>query len=143
MSWESWFKVSLTALPIGFSLIGVGLYWRENPLPVLAPSLAFWGVTTTFYLFTQAYMPYSRAPFYLAVFTALLWLVASITGHNFGAFLKSSSYSGFRSALGNTDFWFSYVSALTGFLLALWQFRRHEPRIAERIRQQVAEQGNA
>jgi hypothetical protein len=140
MNWESLFKVSLTALPIGFSLLGVGLYWHENPLPVLAPSLAFWGVTTAFYLFTQAYMPTSRAPFLGAVYTAIFWLVASIAAHNLAVFLRSTSYSGFWSILKNTDFWYSYVSALMGFLLALWQFCKHEPRIVERIQQQVNEQ---
>lgn len=141
MTWESWFKVGLSALPIGFSIFGVGLYWRENPLPVLAPSIAFWGVSTTFYLFTQIYMPESRAPFYLAVFTALFWLLASVTAHNLGVFLKSTSYSGIVSVLRNTDFWYSYIFGVFSFSLAFWQFRVHEPRIIQRIKQQIAERG--
>ena len=136
LTWESWFKVGLAALPIGFSIFGVGIYWHENPLPVLAPSIAFWGVSTAFYLFTQVYMPESRAPFYLAVFTAMFWLLASITAHKLGAFLNSKSYSGMLSILGNIDFWYSYAFALAGFSLALWQFRIHEPHIIERIEKQ-------
>ncbi len=136
LTWESWFKVGLSALPVAFSILGVWVYWRENPLPVLAPSIAFWGVGTTFYLFTQIYIPESRAPFYLAVFTALSWLLTSITAHNLAAFLRSPAYSGFWSILRNTDFWFSYAFALFSFGLALQQFCTREPRIVERISQQ-------
>lgn len=137
LTWESWFKVGLSALPILFSIFGVWLYWRENPLPVLAPSIAFWGVSTTFYLFTQMYVPNSpRAPFFLAVFTAMFWLLASITAHSLGVFIRSKSYSGVLSILGNVDFWYSYICAVLSFLLAFWQFCIHEPRIVERISQE-------
>ncbi len=36
LTWESWFKVGLSALPVAFTLLGVGAYWGENPPPALA-----------------------------------------------------------------------------------------------------------
>jgi len=139
MTWESWFKVSLPSLPILFSVFGVWLYWGENPLPVLAPSIAFWGVTISFYLFTQVYKPNSRAPFFLAIVTASLWAFASITSHNLALFLRAGSHSGFIDVLKNTDFWYSYVLAGVAFALSLWQFLVHEPGIMEHVRRQQRE----
>lgn len=81
-------------------------------------------------------MPESRSPFYLAIFTAMFWLLTSITAHKLGAFLSSKLYSGPWSVLGNIDFWYSYLFAFAGFSLALWQFRIHEPRIVDRIEKQ-------
>jgi hypothetical protein len=130
MNWESWFKIGLPALPTAFSLFGVWLYWGENPLPILAPSVGFWGVMIAFYLFTHIYLPQKRSPFYFAVFSACLWLVSSITSRNLSHFLLSDDYTGLLSLLKNKDLWYSYIMSGTGFAVALSQFMHHEPRIA-------------
>lgn len=134
MTWESWFKVGLPAIPVGYTILGVWLYWGENPLPLLAPSIAFWGVVVNFYLFTHVYLPQKRSPFFLAIFTANLWLVASITAHNLGRFFAAGKFVGIHSLFCNKDFWYSYLFGTVGFAVALWQFVRHEPLIVAQIK---------
>ena len=138
MAAESWFKVCLPALPTGFTVFGIWGYWGENPLPLLAPNMAFWGVVITFYLFTHLYRPSSRSPYVLSVTTALLWFVSAVTGHNLARFLASADYSGLESVLYRTDFWYSYVFGGLGAGLALWQFLEHEPRIVAQVENESA-----
>jgi hypothetical protein len=129
MSSESWFKVGLSALPVGFTVFGTWGYWHENPLPLLAPNLAFWGVVIEFYLFTHIYVPESRAPFVFAVCVSLLWLVSAITAHNLARFLASKNYSGLLSVLATRDFWYAYICAAVGSSMPLFRFLKHEPKI--------------
>jgi hypothetical protein len=138
IGWESWFKVGLSALPTLFTVFGLWLYWGDNPLAILAPSLGFWGVTLSFYLFTHIYVPERRSPFYLAVCTSGSWLVSSITAHNLGRFLASSAYTGVVSVVRNKDFRYSYGFSILGFLLALVLFIRHEPRIVAQVESERA-----
>src|SRR2546422_1440645 len=70
MSSESWFKVSLPAFPAAFTIFGVGLYWGENPLPLLPPSIAFWGLVILFYLFTHLYVPNRAYPLLFTIFVS-------------------------------------------------------------------------
>ena len=133
IGWESWFKVGLSALPTLFTIFGIWLYWGDNPLAILAPSVSFWGVTLSFYLFTHIYVPEKRSPFYLAVFTSGSWLVSSITAHNLARFLASSGYTGLISVFGNKDFRYSYGFSLIGFVIALTLFIRHEPHIVAQV----------
>lgn len=134
IGWESWFKVGLSALPTLFTIFGIWLYWGDNPLPLLAPNVAFWSVVLSFYLFTHIYVPEKRSPFYLAICTSGSWLISSITAHNLGHFLGSSAYTGALSVLTNKDFRYSYGSASIGFVIALLLFIRHEPFIAAQIK---------
>jgi hypothetical protein len=39
MSAESWLKIALPAFPLGFTILGIGLYWRENPIALLPYTL--------------------------------------------------------------------------------------------------------
>ncbi len=132
---ESWFKVGLPALPAVFTLLGVGGYWGENPLPILAPSLAFWGVVVVYYLFGRIYAPKTFAPFWLAVSTAILWLLSAITSHNLAKFIASNKYGGIGSVLANKDFLWAYGFAMASVAIGLWQFLVHEPKILEHDRQ--------
>jgi hypothetical protein len=100
--------------------------------------LAFWGVVITYYLFGHLYLPNRNTPFWLAVGTALLWLVSSITSQNLARFLASGNYQGLFSILHNRDFWYAYVFAAVGFAVALWQFSRHEPQIVAQIKRERA-----
>jgi len=127
---ESWYKVSLPAFPVAFTLAGVWLYWGENPVALLPSPVAFWGLVVLFYLFTHLYVPNKRYPLLLTISATLLWLIASITSHNLGKFLISGRYSGPASVLANKDFWYSYVSAGVGCLIGLRNFFRFEPVIA-------------
>ena len=138
MTPESWFKVWLPALPAGFTVLGVWGYWGQNPLPLLASNMAFWGVVITFYLFTYLSRPGSRTPYFFAVATALLWGVSAVTGHNLGRFIASADYSGLKSVLSRTDFWYSYVFGVSGAGLALWQFLKHEPGIVAQVEKEKA-----
>jgi hypothetical protein len=134
MTWESWFKVGLSGIPVLFTILGPGLYWGDNILPALAPSIGFWGVVIAFYLYTHIYIPGKRSPFFLAVSTACLWMVSSITAHNLGRFVGSSNYHGTLSVLGDKDFWYSYFMSAFSALLALSQFLKHEPGILAQSR---------
>jgi hypothetical protein len=133
MTWESWFKIGLSALPTSFTIFGLWLYWGDNPLPVLAPSLGFWGVVIAFYLFTHIYVENSRAPFFFATFTACLWLVSAITAHNLGQFLRANQQVGVLRLFKNKDFWYAYAPSTLSLGTALWQFLLHEPRIVREI----------
>ena len=139
MTAESWAKVFLPALPTGFTVLGVWGYWGENPLPLLAPNMAFWGVVITFYLFTYLSRPGSRTPYFFAVATALLWGVSAVTGHNLGRFIASADYSGLKSVLSQRDFWYCYVFGVLGAGLPLWKFLEYEPRIAAQVENERAE----
>jgi len=144
MTWESWYKIGLSALPTMFTILGLWLYWGENPLPALAPNLGFWGVVIAFYLFTHIYLPNKRSPFYLTVCTACLWLVSSITSRNLARFLASDEYTGALSVLRSKDFWYSYVMSTLALVIPLSQFIRHEPRIvaeSERVGKSAGEEG--
>ena len=138
MTPESWFKICLPALPAGFTVLGVWGYWGQNPLPLLAPNMAFWGVVITFYLFTYLFRPGNRSPYVLGVTTALLWLVSAVTGYNLGRFIASADYSGLKSVLSRTDFWYSYVFGVSGAGLALWQFLKHERGIVAQVEKEKA-----
>jgi hypothetical protein len=50
---ESWLKIGLPGFPVAFTIFGVWLYWGDNPLPLLAPPLAFWGLVILLYLFSH------------------------------------------------------------------------------------------
>jgi hypothetical protein len=128
---ESWFKVSLSGLPVAFTVIGVWGYWHEDPLRLLAPNIAFWGVVLEFYLFSNLEVPGSRAPFYFSICSALLWLVSAITAHNLVRAFASNPKAGLLFELGSKDFWFSYSAAAFGCGIPLRRFFRYEPLIAE------------
>ena len=131
MSPESWFKVSLSALPVAFTVFGVWGYWHEDPLRLLAPNIAFWGVVLEFYLFSNLEVPASRAPFYYSISSALLWLVSAITTHNLVRALASNPKAGLMFELGSKDFWFAYAAAAVGCGEPLWRFFKFEPLISE------------
>ncbi len=134
MTWESWFKVSLSGLPVAFTIFGVWLYWGQNPVALLPPNLAFWGVVITYYLFGHIYVEDDRnAPFWLSVSTALFWLISSITSHNLARYITSQNYSGVLSVFVRRDFWYAYSCALLSSGLGLWEFFKHEPRIMAQI----------
>ncbi len=126
MSAESWYKISLPAFPVAFTVFGVWLYWGENPLPLLPPSISFWGLMILFYLFTHLYVPNRMYPLLLTIFGTALWMVASITSHKFGKFLTSERYSGFLSILLNKDFWYAYICAGVVCAVGLRDFFRFE-----------------
>lgn len=129
MSTESWLKVGLPAFPLGFTVFGAWLYWGENPLALLPPGIAFWGLGVLYYLFTHLYIPNRQIPLILTIGAAILWLVASITSHNLAKFLTSPEYSGVVSLLLNRDFGFAYVCASLGCIIGLVNFYRYEPLI--------------
>jgi hypothetical protein len=134
MTLESWLKISLPAFPVVFALFGAGLYWHENVLPLLPPSLAFWGVVILMYLFSQWEVPGKRYTHMVTMFVTCLWLVSSITAHNLGRFIGSDGYHGVRSAVSDRDFWFAYICAITGSAIGLVHFIRLEPLIADQVR---------
>ncbi|OFV96276.1 MAG: hypothetical protein A3F68_09655 [Acidobacteria bacterium RIFCSPLOWO2_12_FULL_54_10] len=133
MKLESWFKVGLPALPIAFTVVGVWIYWKENPIPILAPQVAFWGVAITFYLFTYLYKPGSRSPYVLSVCTSLFWFISALTSHNMGRFVSSTGYSGIGSILSTADFWFAYIFAILAMGPPLYLFMKFEPQIAIQV----------
>src|SRR5690242_18531361 len=100
MSADSWYKVCLPGFPAAFTVFGVWLYWGENPLPLLAPAVAFWGVVILYYLFTHLYIPNRRHPLVLTILLTGLWLVAAITAHNLGRCLTSGACPTFLSIMG-------------------------------------------
>jgi hypothetical protein len=133
---ESWLKVCLPAFPLGFALIGIGGYWRENPVPLLPPTIAFWGLGVLYYLFTHLYVPNRRYPLVLMIGASILWLVASITSHNLSKFMVSPAYSGPLSVLRNTDFLFAYISAGLGCAAGLINFFKYEPLILAKVQEE-------
>jgi len=120
-------------------VFGGGLYWRDNLLALLPPSLAFWGLTILYYLFTHLYIPERRSTFLLIVGVTVLWLVASITAHNLGRFVNSGKYTGLVSALTTPDFWYSYICSLLGCSVGIYHFVRFEPLIVAKIKLDKAE----
>jgi Na+/citrate or Na+/malate symporter len=133
MQHDSWLKISLPAFPLAFVIFGVWLYWGDNPLPLLAPSLAFWGLVVLFYLFSHFELPNRSYPMYLIIGTTALWLVASITSHNLARFVASNRYTGGRSVLWNKDFWYAYICAVVGGGVGLGHFIRLEPQIVAQV----------
>ena len=134
MAPESWLKVSLPAFPVAFTVFGVGLYWGENPLPLLAPPGAFWGVVVLFYLFTHLDLPKGRIyPLFLIVGASGLWVVAAITSHNLAKFITSAQYAGLASVFSNRDFLCAYICSLVAIGTAVIHFVRYEPIIMKKI----------
>jgi hypothetical protein len=133
MHHDSWLKISLPAFPVAFTVLGVWLYWGDNPLPLLAPPIAFWGLVILFYLFSHFELPNKSYPLLLITGTTALWLVASITSHNLGKFLISNRYTGFSSLLSNRDFWYAYLCSGAGCAVGLGHFIRLEPLIVAQI----------
>lgn len=134
MSAESWFKVCLPAFPLGFTLFGVWLYWGENPIALLPPSIAFWGLGVLYYLFTHLYVPNRNYPLVLTIGETVLWLVASISAHNLAGFLVSGHHSGVLSVILNKDFLFAYTSACLACATGLVNFFHYEPSIMAQVR---------
>ena len=134
MSRDSWLKVSLPALPVAFTIFGVWLYWGDNPLPTLAPAIAFWGVVVLYYLFSHFDVPGRRYPLFIIILTTVLWLVSSITAHNLGKFLSSSRNTGWLSVLSAKDFWYSYICSIAGWAAGLVHFFRLEPMIVAKLK---------
>src|SRR5580658_7562982 len=129
MSSESWLKISLPACPVGFAVFVVGLYWRENILALLPPSLAFWGLMILYYIFSTWEVPGKRYPLFLTILLAVLWFGSSLTAHSLGRFVASGSYSGVTSVLPKMDFWYAYLCGFVSSAVGLHQFRRFEPLI--------------
>ena len=142
MAPESWLKISLPAFPVAFSVFGLWLYWGENPLPLLAPSVAFWGVVILFYLFSHCDVPTRSYPLLLMIGETALWLVSSITSHNLAKFLLSKQYTGYLDVLRNKDFWCAYVCCAFGATVGLFHFFRLEPIIVAQIKADRAARGS-
>lgn len=138
MSAESWLKVGLPAFPVAFSIFGVWLYWGDNPLPILAPAIAFWGVVLLYYLFSHLIVVNRSYPLFLTIAATALWLVSSITSHNLGRFLASNEHVGFKSILLNKDFWYAYICAAFGSFAGVRHFFRYEPEIVKQIKKDRA-----
>jgi hypothetical protein len=134
MAPESWLKISLPAFPVAFTIFGVWGYWHENVLPLLAPSVAFWGLVVLFYLFSHLDLPNRSYPLFLIIAAAGLWMVSAITSHNLGKFVASNKYVGLRSVFSNTDFWYAYICSAVAGIAGLVHFIRYEPDIVEQIR---------
>jgi hypothetical protein len=135
MAPESWLKISLPAFPTAFTIFGVWLYWHENPLPLLAPAAAFWGVVVLFYLFSHLDVRDRRSSsLFLIIATASLWMVSAITSHNLGKFVTSTRYIGFGSVFSNTDFWYAYICSAVAWSAGLVHFIRYEPEIVEQTK---------
>ena len=85
MTAESWIKVGLPAYPVAFTIFAVWLYWRDNPLPLLAPSLSFWGIVVLFYIFTHCDPVISRSrSLFLMVGETILWFYSEHHVAQFG-----------------------------------------------------------
>ena len=134
MAPESWLKISLPAFPVAFTVFGVWMYWHENPLPLLAPSVAFWGLVVLFYLFSHLDLPNRSYPLFLIIAASGLWMVSAITSHNLGRFVISNRYVGLVSVFRNTDFWYAYICSAAACAAGLVHFIRYEPEIVEQIR---------
>ena len=135
MAPESWLKIILPAFPVAFTVFGVGLYWGENPLPLLAPSIAFWGLVVLFYLFSHLEaVPNKNYQLFLIIAATLLWFVSALTSHNLGKFVSSNRYIGLGSIFSTKDFWYAYVCAAFACVTGLWHFIRYEPEIVAQIK---------
>jgi hypothetical protein len=134
MNLESWLKVGLPAFPALFTIFGVWGYWNENPLPVLAPAVGFWGVVLLYYLFSNLVVSSKNYPLFLIICTTALWVVSSITSHNLGKFLASAQHVGFWSVVLNKDFRYAYICAVIGALVGFFHFRRYEPEIVKELK---------
>ena len=134
MPLESWLKIAMPAFPIGFTLVGTCLYWKENPLPLLAPPIAFWGLMICYYLFGTLYVPQRRYPLVMMMIATLLWLVASLTSHSLAEFLHSDCYRGPLSLIRRTDFWYAYICAAGSLFGGLKNFLEYEPQILAQVR---------
>jgi ABC-type polysaccharide/polyol phosphate export permease len=143
MAPESWLKISLPAFPVAFTVLGIWLYWGENPLPLLAPSIAFWGLVVLFYLFSHLEaQPNKNYQLILIIAATVLWLVSAITSHNLGKFVTSNRYSGLGSIFSTKDFWYAYICSTVACATGLLHFIRYEPEIVEQIkkdRERIAE----
>jgi Zn-dependent protease with chaperone function len=128
---ESWLKVILPALPVCFTLFGTWLYWGDNPLPLLAPPVAFWGVVLLYYLFSNLVIANRSYQLFLTMFASVLWAVCSITSHNLSKFLAATQHG---PVLSNHDFWYSYICATIACLAGLAHFLHYEPFIADQMR---------
>ncbi len=135
MAPESWLKISLPAFPVAFTVFGVWLYWGENPLPLLAPSVAFWGLVVLFYLFSHLVEePNKNYQLFLIIAATVLWFVSAITSHNLGKFVISNRYIGLGSVFSTKDFWYAYICSGFACAAGLVHFIRYEPVIVEQIR---------
>jgi hypothetical protein len=144
MAPESWLKISLPAFPVAFTVFGVWLYWGENPLPLLAPPAAFWGLVVLFYLFSHLELPNRNYPLILIIAITALWLVSAITSHNLGKFVASARYNGFTSVFRNRDFWYAYICSAVACTAGLTHFIRFEPLIVgavKKVRQRIESEG--
>jgi Na+/citrate or Na+/malate symporter len=130
---ESWLKISLPAFPVAFTIFGVWLYWGDNPLSLLAPSIAFWGLVILFYLFSHIEMRNRSYPLILMIGATTLWLISSITSHSLGKFVTSSQYGGFVSIFSNKNFWYAYICCAVACGTGLGHFVRFEPLIVAQI----------
>jgi hypothetical protein len=68
MALESWLKIALPAYPVLFTIFGVWLYWGDNPVALLAPSIAFWGLMVLFYLFSHVYASLRYRPDFISFY---------------------------------------------------------------------------
>src|SRR5882762_3672775 len=135
MAPESWLKISLPAFPVTFIVLGIWLYWGENPLPLLAPSIAFWGLVVLFYLFSHLeVVPNKNYQLILIIAATVLWFVSALTSHNLGKFVTSNRYSGFGSIFSTKDFWYAYICSAVACAIGLLHFIRYEPDIVEQIK---------
>jgi hypothetical protein len=130
---ESWLKICLPAFPAAFTIFGVWLYWGDNPIPLLAPPIVFWGLVILFYLFSHLDVPNRSYPLLLTIAITSLWLVSSVTSHNLGRFIASKEYSGFESVLSDKNFWYAYICSGVACVVGLKQFFRLEPLILDQI----------
>ncbi len=135
MAPESWLKISLPAFPVAFTILGIWLYWGENPLPLLAPSIAFWGLVVLFYLFSHLEaQPNKNYQLILIIAATVLWFVSAITSHNLGKFVSSNRYIGLRSIFSTKDFWYAYICSAFACAVGAAHFIRYEPVIVEQIK---------
>jgi len=130
MSPESWLKIALPGFPVAFIILVNWVYWGENPLPLLPPSVAFWGFVILYYLFTNLYIAEKPSlPLILTGSTLVLWFAASLTSHSLGRFLLSDRYYGLLSILSNKDFLIACLCALVSFSVGIRHFCKYEPLI--------------
>ncbi|SRR6266446_65418 len=132
MAPESWLKISLPAFPVAFTVLGIWLYWGENPLPLLAPSIAFWGLVVLFYLFSHLEaVPNKNYQLILIIAATVLWFVSALTSHNLGKFVAAPNRG---SIFSTKDFWYAYVCAVFACATGLLHFIHYEPKIVEQIK---------
>jgi hypothetical protein len=134
MRWRTVLDLSLPAFPLLFMIFGVGLYWHDNILPTLAPSVAFWAVAVIFYLDARVEIVGSRAFPLLIAATSVLWLLSSITGQNLKKYIVlADQLKDYSVILKRIDLYYSYGSALLAVGLALTVFIKYEPLASQRI----------